>query len=78
MFERGISIEDVRLVLYTGEVIEDYPDDFPYPSRLMLGWSGKRAVHVVAAHNADDDETIIITAYDPDPARWTPDLRRRL
>ncbi|MBI2917323.1 MAG: DUF4258 domain-containing protein [Chloroflexi bacterium] len=27
MFKRGISVDDVRHVLATGEVIEDYPDD---------------------------------------------------
>ncbi|HYP42224.1 MAG TPA: DUF4258 domain-containing protein [Chloroflexia bacterium] len=78
MLERGISIEDVRHVLYTGEVIEDYPKDFPYPSRLMLGWSGTRPIHVVAAYNAIDSETIVITVYEPDPAQWDADFRRRL
>ena len=34
MFERGITEEDVAHVLSTGEVIEEYPDDLPYPSRL--------------------------------------------
>jgi hypothetical protein len=24
-------------VIGTGETIEDYPNDFPYPSRLLLG-----------------------------------------
>ena len=37
MFERKVSIEEVRYVLETGEVIEEYPDDTPYPSRLILG-----------------------------------------
>ena len=27
MAQRGISVEDVRCVLDTGEVIEDYPGD---------------------------------------------------
>jgi len=27
-------------VIETGEIIEDYPNDFPYPSRLLLGWCG--------------------------------------
>jgi len=37
MFRRAISVEDVRRVLADGETIEDYPDDKPYPSRLLLG-----------------------------------------
>ncbi len=38
MFQRRISKEDVQEVLETGETIETYPDDEPYPSRLLLGW----------------------------------------
>jgi hypothetical protein len=37
MFERHISVEDVEDVSQHGEMIENYPDDTPYPSRLMLG-----------------------------------------
>jgi hypothetical protein len=32
MFERAISAEEVRWVLETGEAIEEYHDDTPYPS----------------------------------------------
>jgi hypothetical protein len=38
MVQRGISDEDVRQVLGAGKQIESYPTDYPYPSRLMLGW----------------------------------------
>lgn len=37
MFGHRISEDDVHQVLLTGEVIEEYPDDTPYPSRLVLG-----------------------------------------
>jgi hypothetical protein len=42
MFERQITEEDVRNVLNNGIIIEDYPDDRPYPSKLSLGWCGIR------------------------------------
>lgn len=77
MFERQISAEDVRDVIENGEVIREYADDMPYPSRLMLGWIGERPVHVVAADNPADSETIIITAYEPDPATWEADFKRK-
>ena len=32
MFQRSISVDEVRQVLAIGEVIEDYPGDTPYPS----------------------------------------------
>jgi Domain of unknown function (DUF4258) len=40
MYQRSISEEEVRIVIKTGETIEDYSDDFPYPSRLVLGVAG--------------------------------------
>ena len=49
MFERSISDVDVRKVLVDGVMIEDYPDDQPYPSFLVLAWVNGRPLHVVAA-----------------------------
>jgi hypothetical protein len=77
MFERMIEVEDVRQILETGEVIEDYPEDTPYASRLIRGEQNGRVLHVVAADNPDEDMTIVITTYEPDPALWSPDFRRR-
>lgn len=77
MFQRRISVDDVRHVLSTGEVIEDYPNDTPYPSRLVLGWCGSRPIHVVAAENVETRETIVITVYEPDLTQWEPGFRRR-
>ena len=77
MFERGISEAQVRRVLADGEEIAAYPDDKPYPSRLLLGWRGDRPLHVVATYNARDGEQIVITAYEPDPALSDEGFRRR-
>jgi hypothetical protein len=77
MFERHIQTEDVERILVNGSVIEDYPDDQPYPSRLVLGFVGGRPVHVVAAHSPAARETIIITVYEPDPKLWDATFRRR-
>ena len=77
MAQRRISVADVRHILSTGQVIEDYPNDIPYPSQLILGWIGSRPLHIVAADNASAQETIIITVYEPDPQKWSPDFRRR-
>ncbi len=38
MMERSISRRAVKEVLLRGEIIENYPDDKPYPSALFLGW----------------------------------------
>ncbi|MGA9057665.1 MAG: DUF4258 domain-containing protein [Terriglobia bacterium] len=77
MFERQLGIEDVEAVVESGETIEDYPNDRPYPSRLVLGWRGARPVHVVVAHNLSENELIVITVYEPDPELWEADFRRR-
>ena len=77
MVQRNISVTDVREVLVNGEVIEVYPNDTPYPSRLILGWTNRRPIHVVAADNTDTGETIIITAYEPGADQWETGFRRR-
>ena len=77
MFQRQVSEGDVRHILSTGETIEEYPHETPYPSRLVLGWCGSRPIHVVVADNIRTRESIVITVYEPDPHQWDPDFRRR-
>ena len=77
MFQRNIGIAEVQGVLESGETIESYPDDTPYPSRLVLGWSGTRPLHVVAADDFDGAQTYIVSVYEPDPALWDQDFRWR-
>lgn len=36
MLERNISVADVLVVVNSGETIENYPEDMPFPSRLTL------------------------------------------
>lgn len=76
MFERSISVDDVQAVLSAGKVIQSYPDDTPYPSRLLLGWCENRPIHIVAA-DTPEGETVIITAYQPDPTLWEADFERK-
>jgi len=77
MFERNISVDDVRHVVATGETIFEYPDDHPLPSRLILGWVSVEPIHVVAADEASSDITMVVTVYRPDPSQWSWDFRRR-
>lgn len=78
MFERSISVDDVLVVLDTGEVIEDYPNDFPYPSKLLLARLAGRFLHVVVADNVTDNEMIIVSLYEPDPTKWDSEFKRRM
>jgi len=77
MFQRHVTAEDVRHALGNGEELEAYPEDHPYPSRLVLGWRGSRPLHIVVAQNPPDDEIIIITVYEPNPFLWDASFRRR-
>jgi hypothetical protein len=77
MFERGVGVDDVHHVLKTGESIEEYADDKPFPSRLILGFVSSRPLHVVAAEDRERSTAIIITVYEPRPEQWDEDFRRR-
>ncbi|MEO8341274.1 MAG: DUF4258 domain-containing protein [Nitrospirota bacterium] len=70
MFQQKISEEEVKQVVATGETIETYPTDKPFPSHLFLGWIGSRPIHVVVADDAPLQETIIVTVYQPDTTEW--------
>jgi hypothetical protein len=60
MFERNVRPEDVRHVLITGKAIREYPDDTPFPSRLILGWVASKPLHVVVAEDAGLETSIIL------------------
>jgi hypothetical protein len=53
MFLRRTGSAAVLHVLETGATVEQYPDDFPYPSRLVPGWWESRPIHVVVADNKE-------------------------
>lgn len=77
MVLRGIGEVEVREVLEDGEVIEAYPDELPYPSRLVLGRPSGRPIHVVAMDDPDARVTVIISVYQPDSHRWANGFRKR-
>lgn len=73
---RGIFGEDVEQCIMSGEIIEQYPDDFPYPSCLILGWStGKQYLHTVIGRG--EGKLWVITAYYPSPDKWESDFKTR-
>jgi len=41
MFQRRISVQDIRQILDYAEVIEEYCDDTSYPSQLNRSWDGQ-------------------------------------
>lgn len=73
--ERMISTTDIKEVISSGEVIEDYLDDARGHSCLMLAFVNDRALHVVCAPK--DDYLVIITAYLPSDQEWEDNYRKR-
>ena len=76
MQERDISIDDVGNCIISGEIIEDYPSDYPYPSCLIFGYSiNEKILHVVVA--SDMKMLYIVTVCYPDTKKFMNDLRTR-
>ena len=74
----GLILDEVLFSLKNGEIIEDYPSDFPYPSCLVLGQTPSGlAVHSVWAYNTLSGWAVLVTVYRPDPKRWVEWRRRR-
>ena len=62
--ERGIKYSNIKRTIQQGEIVEDYPDDYPYPSCLISDGD----IHVIAATGSG--KLWFITAYRPDPEKW--------
>lgn len=74
--ERGITIDDVMNAINNGDIIEQYPDDFPFPSCLILGLSVQNTyIHIVVSMN--EDKIYLITAYIPKNDKWKADFKTR-
>lgn len=49
-----ITVDNLLAVINTGDTIKSYPDDRPYPSRLLLAVLGGRAVPCRRRHRPGD------------------------
>ena len=77
MFQRAIAEKSVLHVLRNGQIVEEYLDDRPYPSRLLLGNQDGCPLHVVVAYDLANRQCIVITAYIPGPDQWDDTFSRR-
>lgn len=62
MFETGISEEEVRTAIASGMTAAEYPDDHPYPSRLVSA-AGSRSFLVVISEDTTTETCLIVTVY---------------
>ncbi len=75
--ERMIEAADLEEAVFNGSIIEAYPDDPRGPSCLILGFSRfRKPLHVVCG-NLEEEELLIVTAYEPDPEEWEKDWKTR-
>jgi hypothetical protein len=71
-----ITADEVRSVVFNGEIIENYPEDKRGHSCLMRGIpNNRRPVHVVCAPK--DEYLAIITVYIPSLEKWEADFKIR-
>jgi len=77
ILERGISLTDVKNTLVAGEIIKEYPKDKPFPSCLVLGFTGQEPLHVVTGLDKANQTVHIITAYRPGLNKFEKDFKTR-
>lgn len=74
--QRGISVAEVLYTVMHGVIIEEYANDKPYPSCLVLcAKVNGRPIHIVIS--SDGEEIFLITAYVPDPSKWNENFTER-
>ncbi|MDR2900035.1 MAG: DUF4258 domain-containing protein [Treponema sp.] len=71
MRQRHIRFTDIKHAIENGEIIEQYTEDYPFPSCLING----NNIHVVCS--IGEDRLYIITAYHPSSVQWEDGGRKR-
>ena len=76
MFQRKIIADEIIEAILNGQIIEEYPDDYPHPSCLILGVTiQERLLHIVVG--VTDTKLWIITVYEPNPNKWINNFTKR-
>ncbi len=76
---RGLDLvlAEFQQLLGQGEVIADAEDSPSEVREIVLLVEWLRPLHVVIAVDSAREEERLVTVYEPDPALWTVDFRRR-
>ena len=77
MLYRNISQAELTELIESGEVVEDYPNDFPFPSKLIFKLVNNRPLHAVIAMDTENKVLIIVTVYEPDSQKFESDFITR-
>jgi hypothetical protein len=71
MRQRRIRLENIKNAMTNGEIIEQYPTDYPFPSCLI----NAENLHIVCSMG--EGRLYIITAYRPSPDQWEIGFTKR-
>lgn len=77
LLKRSISRSMIEDSVEGFLLLESYPEDKYLPSYLI--WSKVSGVifHVLFAVDVKDDNVRVVTAYKPDPERWSDNMKKR-
>lgn len=74
---RFISREVILSSVDTYETIEEYPKDKYLPSYLIYAQHKDQTIHIQIAVNMENDNVVIVTAYEPTLDKWKEDFKTR-
>lgn len=77
MFFRRISKQQVKTAIIYGEIIEENPNDTPFPSYLILDFAAGKPIHVVLSYNQHSKTCYVVTTYHPNPEIWQDNFSKR-
>lgn len=79
LVQEELSAREVITGIESAALVEDYPDYAKGPCVLVLQRDREgRPVHVVwGIPSGKPSPAVLVTAYRPDPTRWTTDFMRR-
>jgi hypothetical protein len=69
--------DEFEQLINVGDVVEDAELGEGQPKELTLVIERRRPLHVAIVVGDTAKEERIVTVYEPDPARWSADFKRR-